>query len=526
MKEKTAGGYRLILGYLGIFLILVGIICLLPLLMLIAYPNEYECWPSFVIPGAFAIVCGIGLSFLIFKRDKIQLGKFQDSILLVCIWLIAIFVGSVPFLLRGMGTNSFNELRMNFTDAIFESTSGYTACGLTVFNFDKNAIGYHVFTTYRSLLLFFGGIGLVLVVTSTISDRYGLKLYTAEGHNDKLMPNLAKSARMILLIYVGYIILGTLSYWLIGGMEIFDSFNHAIAAVATGGFSTYKNGIPEIISNGGNNSITGMPINGIAINITSCVLMILGATNFVIHLFIFQGKFKKLYKDCELRFFALLCIIFVPLFAISILTSSNNSLSFWDAVGEGTFNFISHLSTTGFSSATPIKSLGGGALFLGIICMIIGGGMGSTGGAIKQYRLVVAFKSFYWSIRDRLSPKIMVHPHNIYRLGNEREVNKDETFEAYGYIVLYLVVLCFGSLLILFLSNDSIYSSADCFYEFASALSGTGLSVGITNDNSLFNIMGIRWVLSVGMFAGRLEIICIYFAFYRTIRDIFRKETV
>lgn len=525
MIKKEAGGYRLIFGYLGIFLILVGIICLLPLLMLIPYPNESSCWPSFVIPGGSSIIIGLCLAFLIFKRDKLQLGKFQDSILLVSIWLMAILVGSVPFLLRGIGTDEFDTLRMNFTDAIFEATSGYTASGLTVFNFDSNAVGYHVFATYRSLLLFFGGIGLVLVVTSTISDRYGLRLYAAEGHNDKLMPNLAKSARMILLIYVGYIVLGTLSYWLIGGMEIFDSFNHAIAAVATGGFSTKAGGIPEIIEAGLNNSITNMPINEIAINITSCVLMILGATNFVIHLFLFQGKFKKIFKESELRFFVILCVIFVPLYVVSILSSKSNELSFVDALSEGTFNFISHLTTTGFSLKINITKLGEGALFLSIVCMVIGGGMGSTGGAVKQYRFVIAFKAFYWSIRDRLSPKSMVHPHNIYRLGNEKEVTKDEIFESYGYILLYLCVLCVGSAALIILCQNN-YQTAECFYEFASALSGTGLTAGITNDASLVNIYGIRWVLSIGMFAGRLEIICIYFAFYRTIRDILRKETV
>lgn len=524
MKQKNASGYRLIFGYLGVFLILFGLITLMPLFMLIFYPSESACWPSFVIPGIFSIVIGGSLSFLIFKRDKLQLGKFQDSILLTLVWVFAILIGAIPFMLRGMGTESFNEVRMSFTDAIFETTSGYTTTGLTVFNLDQNIIGYHVYVTYRSLLHLFGGVGLVLIVASVISDRYGLKLYTAEGHNDKLMPNLAKSARMILVIYIGYILLGTLSYWLIGGMEIFDSFNISIAAVATGGFSTYSGGIPEILSINAKNSITGMSLNEVAINVTSMVLMILGATNFVMHLFLFQGKFKKIYKDCELRFFVLLCIIFVPLFAISIICSSSNDLSVGDAIFEGAFNFVTHISTTGFSSKISVVEMGQASIFLSIICMIIGGGMGSTGGAVKQYRFVVAFKSLYWSIRDRLSPKIMVHPHTIYRTGSEREVDKDEIFESFGYILLYLVVLVIGSFIILLLVNNK-FSVDECFYEFASALSGTGMSIGITNAN-LKNIIGVRWVLISGMFVGRLEILCIYFAFYRTIRDILRKETV
>jgi trk system potassium uptake protein len=523
MSKKLASGYRLIFGYLGYFLVLIGIICILPLFMLVAYPNEVNVIWSFLIPGLTSIVIGFALSFFIFKREKCQLGKFQDSVLLVALWILAILVGAVPFFLRGMGTSYFGTTSV--TDAIFESTSGYSSTGLTLFEFSADAPGFHIYTTYRSLLLLFGGIGLVLIVTSALSDRYGLKLYTAEGHNDKLMPNLAKSARLILAIYLGYILLGTLSYWLIGGMELFDSFNHAIAAVATGGFSTKSGGLPDIIAAGGVNSVTGIPINGVAINITSIVLMVLGATNFVLHLFLFQGKFKKIIKDCEIRFMGLMILIFVPLFVISIFTtkdsSGNQIYDFATSFEDGAYTFFTSITTTGFSTVHDIKALGETTVILSVIMMCVGGGMGSTAGAVKQYRVVVAFKSFYWSIRDHLSPRGVMYPHYVTRLGEEHDVSKSETFEAYGYTLLYVTVLLGGTVLICIFGQDSIIAS-DALFEFASALSGTGLSVGITG---LRNV-GVNWVLIGGMFAGRLEILCIYFAFYRVIRDIFRKETV
>ena len=114
-----------------------------------------------------------------------------------------------------------------------------------------------------------------------------------------------------------------------------------------------------------------------------------------------------------------------------------------------------------------------------------------------------------------------MYPHYVTRLGEEHDVSKSETFEAYGYTLLYVTVLLGGTVLICIFGQDSIIAS-DALFEFASALSGTGLSVGIT---ALKNV-GVNWVLIGGMFAGRLEILCIYFAFYRVIRDIFRKETV
>ena len=522
MIRKPASGYRLVFGYLGFFLILIGIICLLPLGMLIFYKEEANVALDFVIPGVSAIAGGTGLLFLILKRDKIQLGKFQDAALLVLVWFAAILVGSVPFMLRGIFTDRFSP--MTFTEAMFESTSGYSSSGLTLFNFDENLPGYHLFTTYRSLLLLFGGVGLVLIVTSALSDRYGLKLYTAEGHTDKLVPNLVKSARLILAIYIGYIALGTLSYFFIGGLTLFDSFNHAIAAVATGGFSTKVGGLPSIIAAGGTNEI-GIPVNDVAINITSVVLMILGATNFVLHLFIFTGKFKAIFKDIEIRFFGLVTIIFVPLFFFAVWSTNHNDLGLvsytpLESLGEGTFLFFTSITTTGFSAVNEIKQLGEASIILSIVMMCIGGGLGSTAGAIKQYRLALAFKSFYWGMRDRLAPSNKVYPHNIYRLGVDKEVHKDEVYESYGYILIYIAALLTGTILIVILGRGNI-SGSDSLFEFASALSGTGLTVGVTGFSTAIN-----WVLIVGMFIGRLEILPVYFAFFRLGRDLLRKETI
>ncbi len=538
MIKKPAGGYKLIFGYFGLFLILIGIICLLPLFMLFFYPGEANELFSFLIPGLSSIIVGILLSLLIIKRDKMRLGKFQDAILLVGVWLLAILVGAVPFMLRGVFSVGDFSYSMGFADSVFESTSGYSATGLTVFNFDTSAPGYHLFTFYRSCLLLFGGIGLVLIVTSAISDRYGLKLYTAEGHNDKLMPNLAKSARLILLIYLGYIFLGTLSYYFIGGLTLFDAVNHSIAAVATGGFSTHPDGLPGIIAAGGINNLN-IPINAIAINITSVILMILGSTNFLLHLFLFKGKIKNIVKDCEIRFFGIMCIIFIPMFFGAVMTSKITSNDPFLALSDGAFLFFTSISTTGFSTVSHIKALGEAAVLLAMIMMIIGGGMGSTAGALKQYRVVIAFKSLYWSIRDRLAPKSKYYPHTITRLGQTREIEQMEIYESLGYIILYITIMLLGGVSLAMISGG-VYGASDCLFEFASALSGTGLSVGVTNGLvwqeasgtmvlaglAMPQMLAIRWVLVAAMFAGRLEITCIYFAFFRIVRDILRKETI
>ena len=108
---------------------------------------------------------------------------------------------ALPFLLSGNYT---------FTQAVFETTSAWSTTGLSVVDVEHTS---HLFLMHRSTILFFGGIGLVLVMLSVLSDTYGMRLYAAEGHNDRLLPNLLKSARIILTMYLCYILSGVLSVW-------------------------------------------------------------------------------------------------------------------------------------------------------------------------------------------------------------------------------------------------------------------------------------------------------------------------
>ena len=520
--HKEAKGYQLIFGYLGIFFIVAGVACLLPLLMLFFWPEEGAYAHYFYIPGLSACAVGLLLFFLlVFGRDKAQLGKHQDSVLLVLVWLSTILIGAIPLILRGM----------NFNDAVFEATSGYSSTGLTVFDF-SSGIAPHMYIFFRSVMIFLGGVGLVLVVTSAISDRYGLKLYTAEGHNDKLMPNLVKSARLILGIYAGYILMGTLAFWLIGGMNLFDALNHSTSAVATGGFSSRGGGMYEILTTDFANGVTnelGISVRPLGIEITSTILSILGGTNFLIHMFMWSGKFKKVIKDDEIRFFGIACLIYIPFFFLATFFGNTEGYDWVTSLRYGIFNFVSAITTTGFTNAPNMVVLGNATLMLVILMEVIGGGVGSTSGGVKQFRIVQILKSFYWSVKERLSNKRFVYPHNVYRLGENKEVTSDDANEAYSFFILYLLAM-FGFSLILTIYamatkvelNGHIVTYSDALFEFVNAISGTGMSNGLC---SLCNPV-INWILVIGMIAGRLEIYPLFFTVLRVNNDIFRKETL
>ena len=510
--KKTASGYRLIFGYLGLFIAFIGVALLLPLIGLVdplIRPEAYD-WYCFVIPSAGAIVGGsLMFGLLIAGRSKAQLGKHQDSILLVLIWLCAIFISAVPFLLE-------KDMNLSFTDAIFETTSCYATVGLSIFKpeFYEGVNPHRLFVVYRAVLCFLGGIGLVLIITSAISDRYGLKLYLAEGHNDKLMPNLARSARVILALYSGFMVLGYILYML-AGMNSYEAFVHSISAFATAGFSTRADGIAGFASSN----------NFWAIQLVSILLMILGALNFLLALFLITGKFKKVFKDCEVKFFGILCLIFIPVFFLSALFArKGENFNVGQTFVESSFTYLSAITTTGFANLTNLKTLGQGTLLLVTVMTIIGGGMGSTSGGVKQYRFVLAFKSFYWNTREATASSNKIFPHFVYRCGSEKEVNHDEIANALGFILLYVTVLFVGSLLVSVFNkgiDPNLNSFGDSLFEFANALSCTGLSVGVSQASTV----GAKWTLIAGMFAGRLEIIAIYFAFFRMFRDLFRKET-
>ena len=503
--KKTASGYRLIFGYLGLFIAFIGITMLVPLLALFAFPEEAGDWYCFAAPGGAAILVGIALFMLIFKRDKAQLGKHQDAILLVLIWLTSIFIAATPFIIKG---------DLSFTESVFESTSAFGTIGLTIFK--PECYDAHLFVLYRSIICFLGGIGLVLIITSAISDRYGLKLYIAEGHNDKLLPNLAKSARLILTIYVLIILLG-MGLYCLAGMKPFDALIHSISAVATGGFSSKPEGLVYF------QNLEGC--NWPAIQAISCVLMIMGAVNFLLHMFLITGKFKKVWRDCEIRTFLILALIFIPLFFLAVFAHYD-----WQdplkALSEGSFTFISSITTTGFANtqiiadpASGVVGIGEAALFLVVICNIIGGGMGSTAGGVKQYRLAIACKSFYWSTRERLSSSNYIYPHYVWRCGEDKEIKANDSSEAFSYIIVYIATLLIGGLITTFAAGGDTTFGVGLF-EFSNALSSTGLSNGLCQLNA-----GVQWTLIVGMFLGRLEILSIFFALYRLGRDILRKET-
>ena len=483
--------YRLIEYYLSIFIIMVGIIQLLPLVVLPFYPQEINLAYCFLIPGLAAIAFGCLLKYLLRNTEIIKLEKNYDAVLVVSIWLIAILVSTIPWMLTG---------EYNFTQAAFEMTSGFSTTGLSVVDVEATS---HIFLMFRSITLFVGGVGLVLIITSAFSDTYGLNLYNAEGHTDRLMPNLEKSARLILSIYSCYIGAGSLAY-IIFGMPVFDAINTAIAAVSTGGFSVL------------NDSIHGY--NSLPIEIVTIILMLLGQTNFRLHLAVLKKKYRKIINHCESKFFVFLAVVFITLMFIN-LQQTGYSSGFGNTLRISVFQFVTCLTTTGFISVPTLVGLPSGFATIMILLMLIGGDLESTGGGIKQYRVIVVLKGIAHQIKNTVRTSRTVTTEFITRADKKSELTDSEVSSMSSYILFYLILFFTGSMIFTLYGNNL----QDSMFEFASAISTVGLSVGITNYNAPAVIL---WTASIGMFLGRLEIMVVFQSILRITKDIIKKENI
>lgn len=487
MKNKY---YLLIMYYLSIFIRMTGMIQLLPLLCLPFYPEEVKWAPCFLFAGIGAIVLGFISGRILKGAEIVKLEKHYDAVLVVLVWISAIFISTIPWMLKG---------DYNFTQAAFEMTSGFSTTGLSVVDVDHTP---HIFLLFRSITLFVGGVGLVLILTSVFSDKYGLDLYHAEGHTDRLMPNLAKSARLILSIYSGFILFGTIAYMFFG-MPLFDAVNTSIAAVSTGGFSV----IGE--------SIYGY--HSLGVEIVSIVLMLLGQTNFLIHLSILRKKYRNFFRHCETRFLWTLGIMIIPLMAFNLVRFdfSNN---FFEALRVAVFHFVTTITTTGFVAVKDMSLLPNGFVTFMVLLMLIGGNLESTGGGLKQYRVIVTVKGIIAAIKNTVASKNTVSTVFVDRVGRKSELTKEEIGNTSSYVLFYLILFFAGSLIFTLYG----YSLQDSMFEFSSAISTVGLSLGITSYSASPVIL---WTATVGMFLGRLEIMVVFEAILRGIKDIRNKES-
>ncbi|MBN9289276.1 MAG: potassium transporter [Gammaproteobacteria bacterium 39-13] len=469
---------------LGLLLMLLSLTFVPPLMVEQWYQDGYLL--PYFIPFTFTL--GIGfLLWFISKDHKTALRTHDGFLIVVLFWLTACFVGALPLCLTFVP-------KLSFTDAFFESVSGFTTTGATILtNLDQLP---HSILYYRQQLQFLGGISIILLAVAIIPTLGigGMQLFRTEisgpVKDDKLTPRITQTAKVIWGVYVTLIGLCALSYWL-AGMSLFDAIGHSFSTVSTGGFSTHDESFGYFSSPN--------------IKLIAIVFMFIGAINFNLHFLVFKRKmFRVYFQDPELRFFTRLFIYSIAIVLIALLVygaHKHSPILAFDAF----FEICSLLTTTGFNATNipfpgfiPIM-----LLFLGII----GGCSGSTAGGLKAVRVLLLQKQGTREIRR------LIHPHGQYavKLG-DKPIGPRVIEAIWGFFAIYFVVFILLLLMLLAVEED--------FYSVFTALvatlsnSGRGLGNVAVNFSSLSDYA--KWILNFAMLAGRLEIFTILVLFSPT----------
>lgn len=485
MPSYLRASYVVILKVLSSILMLFSLILLIPLIFSFFY-HEFSVIPAFLMAsGLSLILCFI---FRIKQRSTKMdvITSKEGAVIVLFTWLLVIFLSALPYVFAGI---------LSLSRAIFEATSGWTTTGLTVIS-DVEIIPKSILF-WRSLTQFLGGAGFAIIVMGAIIGPTGLGLYQAEGRIDNIVPNLRYSTRIIMLVYMAYAGVGTIALK-IAGMNIFDSLNHSLTALATGGFSTKNDSIGFF--------------NNTGIEVVTMILMWLGATGFGIHYAFWQRNWQALKKNPEPK-----QMVFLTITSTIILFTAGLG-KFFPNVNEGIrhslFQVVSALTGTGFSTTNLRSWLDfPPGIFILSVLMLLGGCMDSTSGGIKQYRIAVLLKTLALSIKRFVLPRSAVIRVEIWKGNNKRYFDDSLIREAFLVSSLYILSFTVGTIVLTLYG----YRISESIFEFASALAGVGLSVGITKY-SMPN--GVLWTLISGMFLGRLEFLVIIYAISKLLRDI------
>lgn len=458
----------------AILLLIISLFMLLPVVVALAY-GETPLIRAFLLP--MGLIWAAALPLLILTRGAgAQLGT-RDGFLLVTLgWASVALVSCLPFTLSGAIPS--------FTDAFFETMSGYTTTGASILTNIQSLPRAILF--WRSLTHWLGGMGIV-VLTVAVFPLLGIGAYQlmkaeAPGPTlDKITPRIAQTAKLLWSIYMGLTAAETLLL-LAGGMDLFDALTHTFGTLATGGFS------PR------NKSVGAFPSPYVHVVIT--VFMLMAGLNFALYYRLLTGRIRQVLSNVEAR--AYLLIFVVAAVATSLVLRGRVYQSFGTSLRYASFQVASILTTTGYVTtdyaAWPAAAQG--VLFL---LMFVGGSAGSTGGGIKVIRVVTLLK------QGLTEMKVLTHPRAIFSLKLGRDaVKKDMLYTISGFFFLYMLMLLATTLVVAASGSDLLTSLASALATLGNIGPGFGL-VGPALNYAFFP-HAVKWFLSFAMLVGRLEV--------------------
>lgn len=472
--------WRAIIRLFGLLLMFYSLSFIPSLIVSLFYADGQ--WLTFI--GSTFTVFLLGLALWLGNFYQRQELSVRDGFLVVTLfWFLLGLVGALPFYL---------SLHLNFTDAVFESISGFTTTGATVIvGLDQlpQSILYH-----RQQIQWLGGMGIIVLAVAILPllGVGGMQLYRAEtsgvAKNEKLTPRIAETARSLWLIYVLLTACCALAYWF-AGMSLFDAIGHAFTTVSTGGFSTHDDSIAYFDS---------PLIEAIAI-----VFMLAGGVNFAVHFLVLRRKLMTPYaEDSEVRTFGLLFVFASTFIAVSLYFSGAYAGG-WEAFRYAAFQVASIMTSTGFGTAVFAEWPLHIPLIL-VILSFIGGCAGSTSGGIKVMRVMLLAKL---GLRQL---ELLIHPRcvSVVKLGN-RPISETVLFSIWGFYVLYIVTALALTVAMMAAGLDLV----SAFGAVVATINLLGPGLGEVAANFATVDATVKWLGIFAMLVGRLEVFTLLILF-------------
>ncbi len=475
--------FRVITRAYGILLLFEGIMMLV--ISLTSYLLRDSSALSLFFSGIITFTAGIFIYTPV--KDKEQINSCREGYLIITgIWIIFSIFGTLPFLLSGT--------IKNFTDAFFESVSGFTTTGATVLtgieSLPKGII------IWRSLSQWLGGLGIIflsLYILPIFKDN-PVQLTTTEfsgQSTEKLYPRWIDAAKRLIGIYIFLTILEVVILALTG-MNLTDAICISLSTLSTGGFTTHDN------------SLTAIATPLIKLEIT--IFMFAGATNLSVFYFLYKKDFLQLKSNSELIFYLFISVISCLIISSIFIIKGNYNLI--DSIINGSFHVISVITTTGFYT-NNYNAWGDLILLIFFILMFTGGMIGSTSGGIKVARLMIITKNLGLEI------KRLVHPDAFLSVKiNHKSVHQGIAYNILVFLMIYFITVCVGAFALSLMDYDLITS----FGTSASILANIGTGMGSLGPFSNYAEVPVagKWFLSVLMLLGRLELLAVMVLFAKS----------
>ncbi len=483
---------KLVLNIISRILLVVSFVMLIPL----GWALLVDPWSAESRAFIITILVGIAIVILIRKLSPASGEDFdvmgaKDGLAIVGLsWIAVSLLGSLPFYLSGVTPT--------FTDAFFETVSGFTTTGATILTWVEGQPRGVLF--WRSLTHWLGGMGIIVLSVALLPaiGRGAYALYRAEAPGptaERVRPRMKETAKTLWTVYFILSAVETLLL-LAGGMPFYDALCHTFGTMATGGFST-KN--------------VSIMAYGSYIQWVIVVFMFLAGCNFILHYQGLRGQVKSYWRSEEFRVYLSIILVLVPLFSV-ILALHGEGFS-EPTVRQSAFQIVSILTTTGYTTAD--FNLWPAFLKISLVClMFVGGCAGSTGGGMKVVRVYIALKAAFKSILQTILPNAIM-PLKV----DSKPVSDTYVVRAAAYFIIYIFLFVLGTAVMTVTENTDLVTA---FAASVACLSniGPGLGqVGAVENYAWISPMG-KWFLSFLMLAGRLELYSILILF---VPDTWRK---